>query len=115
MTHPAHRRIAAANAIDAERQRVDQLVRRIHDAADEIASAARYGLPIPRIVSVSTYRTGGLQFCATPDEAAAWADYLEVEVQADEHHGSKWSKVNGDANGLPIEVVARHDSEGGAA
>ena len=85
-----------------------RLANRLRMAADEIESAARYGVPIPSTVSASGHRFGAVGFAATEDEFAAWATYTEAEVEHSHHHGSAWSSAEVDVNGLPLRFSVRH-------
>ena len=87
-----------------------RLADRLRMAADEIESAARYGVPIPSVVSVSGSIYGGMSFAATEDEFVAWAEYAEVDVERDHHHGHDWSSAEADFNGLPVRFSHRHDN-----
>ena len=90
---------------------VQRLADRLRMAADEILSAARYGVPIPSLVSVSAHEYGGMTFAATLDEFTAWAEYAEVEADRNHHHGCAWSSAEADINGLPVRFSHRHESE----
>ena len=86
-----------------------RLADRLRMAADEIESAARYGLPIPYLVSVSGNKYSGAGFAATEQEFTAWADYTEAEVEHGHHHGADWSSAEADVNGLPLRFSVRHE------
>lgn len=90
-----------------------RLVDRLRMLADEIESAARYGVPIPDLFSVSSHICGAASFHATEHEFAAWVDYTEAEVEHDHHHGgARWSstEVNiGDGDRLPLRFSVRHE------
>lgn len=88
---------------------VQRLVARLRLAADEIESAARYGVPIPSTVSVSGHRFGGANMSATEEEFSAWAEYAEAQVEHRHHHGADWSSFKVDINGLPLSVAVRHE------
>ena len=88
-----------------------RLADRLRMAANEIESTARYGVPIPYLISVSGHRYSGASFAATEDEFAAWVDYTEAEVEHGHHHGSDWSAAETDVNGLPLRFSVRHATE----
>lgn len=74
------------------------LIRRLRDAADELESAARYGLTVPPVASVNGYdNLEGLQISlATVEEFDAWADYAaDVDVVEYEHDGRRWRRGAG--------------------
>ena len=97
------------NRIPEDAQR---LASRLRAAADEIESAARYGVPIPYMVSASGHKYGALSFSATEAEFAAWVDYTEAEVEHGHHHGAAWSSVDRvDVNGLPVSFSVCHGSQ----
>lgn len=101
--------MAPTATADTDAQR---LVARLRMAADEIESAARYGVPIPHLVSVSGHQHGGMSFSATEAEFDAWADYTDAIVSQHHHDGSLWSSVEAvDVNGLPVQFHVRHGSE----
>lgn len=95
------------NTIPEEAQR---LADRLRAAADEILSAARYGVPIPYMVSASGHKFGAVSFAATEAEFAAWVEYTEAEVEHNCHHGADWSNAEADVNGLPVRFSARHEA-----
>ena len=68
------------HTIPPEAQR---LADRLRALADEIESAASYGIPIPGIVSASGHEYGDVGFAATPEEFTAWAEYVEAEPVRD--------------------------------
>jgi len=80
------------------------LVKQLRDAADEIDSARRYGVPIPPAVSVYAFNATrpGISFSATEHEFAAWVDYTEAEVEEYEFEGQRWSRASADCNGLRV-------------
>ena len=86
-----------------------RLADRLRMLADEIESAARYGVPVPHTVSASGHQYGAVTFSATEEEFAAWADYTEAEVTHDRHHGADWSSGEVDVNGLPLRFAVRHE------
>src|SRR5690348_18495041 len=84
-------------------EHAQRLADRLRMAADEIESAARYGVPIPYMVSVSGHEFGGASFHATEHEFDAWVDYTfagdENATGEDyEHRGSAWSRAKVDIN-----------------
>ena len=87
-----------------------RLARRLRMLADEIESAARYGVPIPYMFSVRGHKYGAASFSATEDEFAAWAEYAEAAVEHYEHEGEDWSSAECDINGLPISFAVRHEA-----
>lgn len=100
------------NTIPEDAQR---LAERLRMLADEIESAARYGVPIPYMVSVSGHQLGGASFHATADEFDAWVDYTfggdEHAAGEDyEHRGSAWSRAKVNVNGLPLEFACQRES-----
>lgn len=90
------------------------LARRLRMLADEIESAARYGVPIPFMVSVNGHEHGGASFhLDRPDDFAAWVDYTfgggEKAVGHDcVHDGQNWSRATVDVNGLPVTFATTH-------
>lgn len=85
-----------------------RLADRLRMLADEIESAARYGIPIPYCVMASGHPFGSASFSATEEEFAAWAEYVEAEVEDRDHHGASWSEAEADVNGLPLRFSVRH-------
>lgn len=98
MTHP----------IPTDAQRMADRLRLL---ADEIESAARYGVPIPNYINVSGHEYGAVTVSAEEHEFAAWAEYTEAEVRHDHHHGAWWSDFATDVNGLPLRFAVRHEAE----
>jgi hypothetical protein len=91
-----------------------RLALRLRLLADEVESAARYGVPIPYCVSVTGAEYGGVNISMTEDEFTAWAEYVEAEVTHDRHHGADWSNAAaniGDADRLPLRFHVRHEAE----
>lgn len=93
------------NTIPEDAQR---LVQRLRMLADEIESAARYGVPIPYMVSTSGHKCGTASFAATEEEFDAWVDYTfggdeNAHGEDYEHNGKNWSRARVDVNGLPLE------------
>lgn len=87
----------------------EQLVRRLYDAADELASAARYGLTVPASVSISGYERQGLMLILdTVDEFDTWADYAtNATTQEYDHDGAHWHSGVGDLNGLLVTFAVK--------
>ena len=95
------------NTIPEDAQR---LADRLRMLADEIETAARYGVPIPQLVSASGHQFSGASFHATEDEFDAWEGYTfegdENATREDyEHSGANWSRANVNVNGLPLEFA----------
>ena len=88
-----------------------RLAARLRMAADEIESAARYGVPIPFCVTVGGHEFASMSFSATEHEFAAWAEYAEAAVEQYEHDGYDWSAATADINGLPVRFSVRHEAE----
>jgi hypothetical protein len=91
-----------------------RLADRLRMLADEVESAARYGVPIPYLVSVSGNQYVGASFHASEDEFDAWVDYTfggdEGAVREDyEHRGSRWSRARLSVNGLPLEFACQRE------
>lgn len=91
--------------IPADAQR---LADRLRMLADEVESAARFGIPIPFMFSISGSEYGQAGFAATPAEFDAWTEYIEGGVVEEyQHAGKKWRAVNrADVNGLPLSFSA---------
>lgn len=85
-----------------------RLADRLRMAAEEIESAARYGVPIPYMVSADGHTHGGATFSATEAEFDAWAEYAEATVERYEHDGTDWSRACVVVNGLPLRFSVRH-------
>lgn len=90
----------------------DRLVRRLNLAADELASAARFGLPVPTSASVNGY--AGLEGLTlsldSVDEFDAWADYASDVIAEDyEHDGARWQRATGTLGleGLRVSFAVR--------
>ena len=88
-----------------------RLASRLRQLADEIESAARYGLPSPCYVSVSGHEFGDASFSATAEEFDAWAEYTSPQVRDYEHSGKQWRSATADVNGLELGFAT---SDGGA-
>lgn len=95
-------------------EEAQRLAARLRVLADEVESAARYGVPIPYMVSVSGHTHGGASFAATPAEFDAWVDYTEAATEDYRHNGSDWSRAEVVLNeGLPLSFSTAR-SEAGA-
>lgn len=88
--------------IPKDAQRLADRLRRL---ADEVESAARFGVPIPTLMYVSSHKFSDVSFAATEHEFAAWVDYTEARV---DHDGDEWSSARADCNGLPLSFSVRH-------
>ena len=91
---------------------VQRLALRLRLLADEVESAARYGVPIPFCFSVSGSEYGAASFSATPEEFAAWVEYVEAPVEHGHHHDADWSSAEaniGDGDRLPLRFSLRHE------
>lgn len=84
-----------------------RLVDRLRLAAEEIESAARYGVPIPPYVSVTASEYGDVGIPMDADEFDAWVDYTEAEVEDYEYEGRPWSRAHVDVNGLPLSFAVQ--------
>ena len=80
------------------------LIGRAKHLADEMASAARYGLPIPAVVSLNSYdNLEGVSFSLdSMDDFDQWAEYAEANVREYEHVARHWHYGVGDLNGLGV-------------
>ena len=92
-----------------------RLADRLRQLAEEIESAARYGVPIPYMVSASGHTHGGASFAATPDEFDAWVDYTfggdeNAEGEDYDHDGASWSHARVNVNGLPLTFSTKRAS-----
>lgn len=85
-----------------------RLANRLRMLADEIESAARFGVPIPSMVNVEGHEYGYASFSATEEEFAAWVEYVEANVIDYEYHGLPWSMASVDVNGLPMRFAVQH-------
>lgn len=85
-----------------------RLATRLRMAADEIESAARYGVPIPFSVSVSGHEYGGLSASMTDQEFEAWVTYTEAPTEDYDYQGASWSSARVDVNGLPVSMSVKH-------
>ena len=86
-----------------------RLASRLRMAADEIESAARYGVPIPTNVSVSGYEYSGMSMSSLHGEFDKWVEYFEADVEHYEYGGREWSKATAEVNGLRVEFARRGD------
>jgi hypothetical protein len=89
-----------------------RLADRLRMLADEVESAARYGVPIPYMFSVSGHLFGGASFHATDEEFDAWVDYTfgddETATGVDyTRDGASWSRATVNVNGLPLGFACR--------
>lgn len=82
-----------------------RLADRLRLAADEIESAARYGVPIPYLISIDGNQYGGATFSALDGEFDAWVEYSEAAVTNYVHDGSDWSRAEVNVNGLPLSFA----------
>jgi hypothetical protein len=87
-----------------------RLVARLRLLADEIESAARYGVPIPFMVSANGHEFGNASFHLDPGEFDTWVDYTfggdENAAGRDyEMDGDNWSSASVDVNGLPLSFA----------
>lgn len=96
-----------SHPITADAQR---LALRLRLLADEVESAARYGVPIPFCFNVAGHEYSNVSFSADEHEFAAWAEYTEAQVRDYEHEGRAWSEAVADVNGLPLRFHVRHDA-----
>jgi hypothetical protein len=83
--------------------------------AEEIESAARYGIPIPSMFSISGHTHGGASFSATPDEFDAWVDYTfggDENAIAEDYNldGADWSSASVNVNGLPLRFATQRQA-----
>lgn len=88
-----------------------RLIDRLRMAADEIESAARYGVPVPFCVNVDGGEYGDMSFAATEAEFDAWVEYAEAVVTHHAHDGADWSRVETNINGLPVHFAVRHAAD----
>jgi hypothetical protein len=89
-----------------------RLADRLRMLAEEIESAARYGVPIPYCVTASGHEFGGASFHATEDEFDAWVDYTfgndaDATGTDYENDGSAWSSARVNVNGLSMSFATR--------
>lgn len=83
-----------------------RLARRLRMLADEVESAARYGVPICHIVSASGHEYGHASMSLTPEEFDAWADYTEATVEEYDYADQHWRTASVEVNGLPLVFSA---------
>ena len=86
---------------------VRRLADRLRDLADEVESAARWGVPVPIHWYVSGHHFGSVGCSTDPYEFAAWAEYVEADVTESIHHGGVWRSFVADVNGLPVKLSCR--------
>lgn len=80
-----------------------RLADRLRMLAEELESAARYGVPVPYNVTVSGDKHGGASFSATPEEFDAWLDYTEAEVTLEwDAAGKHWRRAEANVSGSPL-------------
>jgi hypothetical protein len=92
----------------------DTLPQRLRALADELESADRYGVPLPHVVTTTSFQNTHATFHADPDVFDAWADYCEATVAEYDYDGRQWRRVITNVNGLkvkfatatPVEAVA---------
>ena len=87
-----------------------RLADRLRMLAVEIESAARYGVPIPYMISATGHSFGHAAFAATAEEFSAWAEYAEAEVEEYDHNGAHWLSTTVDVNGLPLQFFTKCES-----
>ena len=97
-----------SHPIPADAQR---LADRLRFLAGEIESAARYGIPIPYMLSASGHEFGCVSFSATEEEFAAWADYTGAATEDYTTAGERWSSAEADLNGLALRFAVKHAGE----
>lgn len=90
-------------------ENVQRLARRLRLAADEMESAARYGVPVPDLLFVDGWEYGqGVNFSASPEEFTAWRDYTAdagpVVTRTDQY-----AELSVNVNGLPVHLTCRTD------
>ena len=89
-----------------------RLADRLRLLAEEVESAARYGIPIPHMFTVSGHRFGVASFSATAEEFDAWVDYTfggdeNAESEDYTRNGVDWSWATVKVNGLPLEFAPK--------
>jgi hypothetical protein len=82
-----------------------RLATRLRQLADEIESAARYGVPTPYNATVSGHEYGGASFSATSEEFDAWAEYTEASVEEYDSNDRHWRSAEVDVNGLSLRFA----------
>lgn len=82
-----------------------RLIVRARELAEEMASAARYGIPIPAHVSLSNHQFGRTSWHCLDDRRLfdAWVEYTDATVREYDHDGKHVSTATADCNGLLIE------------
>jgi hypothetical protein len=91
-----------------------RLADRLRMLADEVESAARYGIPVPYMFSVSGHPRGGASFSATPHEFDSWVDYTfggDESASGDDYtlDGFEWSSAAVNVNGLPLRFATKRE------
>lgn len=85
--------------------KTDTLAQRLRALADEIESAERYGIPLPTVVSVSSYDGQDVSWhMPDPAEFDAWADYIEADVQEYDYNGRHVRTAEADVLGLAVRI-----------
>lgn len=88
-----------------------RLADRLRHLAGEVESAARFGVPIPDLISVDAREHAcAASFSADEREFAAWAGYTEAKVTYYRYEGRKWSRAVGDLNDLRVEFAVQHEA-----
>lgn len=85
-----------------------RLADRLRLLAEEVESAARYGIPVPIYWSIGAAENSSVNFHATPEQFAAWADYLNAESDVVEYEAAdaRWQRVERvDVNGLALSFA----------
>lgn len=88
---------------------VSTLARNLRMAADELESAARWGLDIPHHANLSGHRLlGGLSLVMdSGTQFDEWAAYTEAEVEDYTHADHHWSRARANVNGLLVEFFVK--------
>lgn len=81
-----------------------RLIERARVLADEMASAARYGVPIPATVCIDHYAHGDVTFSCGDDRWMfdSWVDYAEAQVEEYDYDGHHWHRAAANVNGLSL-------------
>lgn len=77
------------------------LIARLRHTADELESAARYGVPIPSTVSVSEGEYGEARFATYANEYGPWLEYSEGTEREYIRDDRRWRSVEA--------VIGEHD------